>query len=151
MLFESILIRIIFVNFAWNYKLEIQTLRVYQKRIEIFRFLCSRTRALHRSSRRRASREKEQVQIFVRRNRLFFVYPLGEKGTPRGLSSPVVRNERTDEVSINSGCVTEIRETNIHICIRMHSQKKKINVATLIYQWSKIKALFFSTLFHRNK
>lgn len=75
-------------------------------------------------------REKEQVQIFVRRNRLFFVYPLGEKGTPeRALLSPVVRNERTDEVSINSGCVTEIRETNMYA----FTKKKKVNVATLIY------------------
>lgn len=43
---------------------------------------------------REREREREQVQIFVRRYRLFFVYPLGEKGTPRGLSSPVVRYER---------------------------------------------------------
>lgn len=56
------------------------------------------------------------MQIFVGRDGLFFVYPPGRKGHGGGLSARVVRTERTDEASINSGYVTEIRETNIHAC-----------------------------------
>lgn len=66
------------------------------------------------------------------RSFVFRLYP-SKKGTSRGFSSRVLHSERTDEASINSGYVTEIRETNIHMYVC--TDEKSGRDATLIYTY----------------
>lgn len=76
------------------------------------------------------------------RSFVFRLYP-SKKGTSRGFSSRVLHSERTDEASINSGYVTEIRETNIHMYV-CTGEKKNGRDATLIYAYRDQRYAFVS-------
>lgn len=70
-------------------------------------------------------RAKEQVQIFDGRRFVFSYTPPARKvGERISRGARVVRTERTDEASINSEYVTEIRETNVHMYARVKQKKK---------------------------
>ena len=61
---------------------------------------------------------------FRRSEVCFFVYPPARKvGERISRGARVVRTERTDEASINSEYVTEIRETNVHMYARVKQKR----------------------------
>lgn len=120
-------------NLARNWRLEMLRRSIQITVLKDTERLTDLREGVHRE-RERGSRCKFSSDGIV----CFSFTPWARKARREGSPRPLFVTNATDEVSINSGCVTEIRETNIHIymCIRMHSQKKekKVNVATLTCQ-----------------
>lgn len=73
-------------------------------------------------------RTREGAGANFRRSEVcFFVYPPGARKVGERISrgARAARTERTDEASINSEYVTEIRETNVHMYARVKQKRNR--------------------------